>query len=127
MVKTIDKVLKEALSTNKYKCGTKEVLQSIKGSKLIVLANTVRQDVRLKIQDGAKSENVPVYPFAGNSFRLGKLCNKPFRINAIALKGGTDAEINSILSESTTTTTNRTRATPNSSSFTSTSTSTQSR
>jgi|ERR687887_273225 large subunit ribosomal protein L30e len=99
MVKTIDKLLKEAFIANKYKCGTKEVLQSIKGSKLIVLASTVKSNVRSKIASEAKLDNVPVYTFDGNSFRLGKLCNKPFRINAIALKAGTDAEISSILSD----------------------------
>jgi large subunit ribosomal protein L30e len=100
MVKTIDKVIKEAFSANKYKCGTKEVLQSIKGSKLIVLSGTVGSNVRSKIESEARSEKVPVYAFDGNSFRLGKFCNKPFRINAIALKAGTDAEINSIISGS---------------------------
>ena len=99
MVKTFDKVLKDAITANKYKCGTKEVLRSIKGSKLIVLSNTVSPNVRSKIESEANQENVPIYLFNGNSFRLGKLCNKPFRINAIALKSGTDAQINSILSD----------------------------
>jgi large subunit ribosomal protein L30e len=99
MVKTIDKLLKDAIIANKYKCGTREVLQSIRGSKLIVLSGTVRSNVRSKIESEAKQDNVPVYPFDGNSFRLGKLCNKPFRINAIALKAGTDAQIDSILSD----------------------------
>ena len=99
MVKTFDKILKDAITANKYKCGTKEVLRSIKGSKLIVLSNTVSSNVRSRIESDAHQENVPIYPFDGNSFRLGKLCNKPFRINAIALKSGTDAQINSILSD----------------------------
>ena len=99
MVKTFDKILKDAITANKYKCGTKEVLRSIKGSKLIVLSNTVSSNVRSRIESDANQENVPIYPFDGNSFRLGKLCNKPFRINAIALKSGTDAQINSILSD----------------------------
>jgi large subunit ribosomal protein L30e len=99
MVKTIDKVVKDAIIANKYKCGTKEVLRSIKGSKLIVLSSTIGSNLRSKIESEAKQGNVPVYPYDGNSFRLGKLCNKPFRINAIALKSGTDAQINSILSD----------------------------
>ena len=99
MVKTLDKVLKDAITANKYKCGTKEVLRSIKGSKLIVLSNTVSSNLRSKIESEANHENIPIYPFDGNSFRLGKLCNKSFRINAIALKSGTDAQISSILSD----------------------------
>jgi large subunit ribosomal protein L30e len=99
MVKTIHKVLKEAIIANKYKCGTREVLRSIRGSKLIILSSTVGFNIRSKIVADAKQDNVPVYPFDGNSFRLGKLCSKPFRINAIALKTGTEAEIDSILSD----------------------------
>jgi len=101
MAKTIDKVLKDALSANKYRFGTKEVLQSIKGSKLIILSTSVESGNRSKLEEQAKSSNVPVYAFDGNSFKLGKLCNKPFRISIIALKGGTDTQISSILSEAT--------------------------
>jgi large subunit ribosomal protein L30e len=99
MVKTFDKVLKDSITSNKYKCGTKEVLRSIKGSKLIVLSNTIPSNIRSKIESEASQENVPIFRFDGNSFRLAKLCNKPFRINAIALKSGTDSQINSILSD----------------------------
>ena len=99
MVKTLDKILKDAIAANKYKCGTKQVLQSIKGSKLILLSNTISANFRSKIEWEANHENIPIYRFEGNSFRLGKLCNKPFRVNAIALKSGTDAQINSIMSD----------------------------
>jgi large subunit ribosomal protein L30e len=99
MVKILDKVVKDAIAANKYKCGTKQVLRSIKGSKLIVVSNTIPSDFRSKIESEANKENVPVFPFDGNSFRLGKLCNKPFSINVIALKSGTDAQINSVLSD----------------------------
>jgi large subunit ribosomal protein L30e len=99
MVKTLDKVLKDAIAANKYKCGTKQVLGSIKGSKLILVSNTISPNFKSKIESEANQEKVPIYPFDGNSFRLGKLCNKPFRINVIALKSGTDAQINSILSD----------------------------
>ena len=99
MVKTLDKILKDAIAANKYKCGTKQVLQSIKGSKLILLSNTISANFRSKIESEANHENIQIYRFEGNSFRLGKLCNKPFRVNAIALKSGTDAQINSIMSD----------------------------
>ena len=99
MVKIIEKVLKDAMSANKYKCGTKEVLQSMKGSKLIMLSNSLKSESKLKLEEQAKSYKVPLYAFDGDSLKLGKLCNKPFRISVIALKSGTDAEINSIVSD----------------------------
>lgn len=101
MVKIIEKVLKDAVNANKYKCGTREVLGSMKGSKLIMLSNSLKTESRSKLEEQAKSANVPLYVFDGNSFKLGKLCNKPFRISVLALKSGTDAEINSILSDVT--------------------------
>ena len=101
MVKIIEKVLKDAVNANKYKCGTIEVLGSMKGSKLIMLSNSLKTESRSKLEEQAKSANVPLYVFDGNSFKLGKLCNKPFRISVLALKSGTDAEINSILSDVT--------------------------
>lgn len=98
-MKTLEKVIKEAITTDKYKSGVKEVLQSVKGSKLIILASTVSSTDRSKIEEQAKSANVALYDYPGTSVQLGKMCNKPFRINAIALKTGSADEISSILSE----------------------------
>jgi large subunit ribosomal protein L30e len=98
-MRTLEKVIKEALASDKYKSGVKEVLQSVKGSKLIILSNTVPAPARSKIEEQAKSANVALYDYPGTSVQLGKMCNKPFRINAIAIKSGTSEEITSILSE----------------------------
>ncbi|MGI0036965.1 MAG: ribosomal L7Ae/L30e/S12e/Gadd45 family protein [Nitrososphaera sp.] len=98
-MRTLEKVIKEALASDKYKSGVKEVLQSVKGSKLIILSSTVPTHDRSKIEEQAKSANVALYDFPGTSVQLGKMCNKPFRINAVAIKGGSSEEINSILSE----------------------------
>ena len=98
-MKTLEKVIKEAIASDKYKSGVKEVLQLVKGSKLIILSNTVPAGDRSKIEEQAKSANVALYDYPGTSVQLGKMCNKPFRINAIALKAGSTEEISSILSE----------------------------
>jgi large subunit ribosomal protein L30e len=98
-MKTLEKVIKEAIASEKYKRGVKEVLQSVKGSKLIILARTVPTNERSKIEEQAKSANVALYEYPGTSVQLGKMFNKPFRINAIALKTGSADEISSILSE----------------------------
>lgn len=98
-MRTLDKVIKDAMSSDKYKSGTKEVLQSVKGSKLIILSKSVAAFDRSKIQEQAKGANVAVYDYPGTSVQLGKMCNKPFRISAIAIKSGSADEINSILSE----------------------------
>jgi large subunit ribosomal protein L30e len=98
-MKTLEKVIKEAITSDKYKSGVREVLQSVKGSKLIVLSNTVPSADRTKIEEQAKSANVPLFDYPGTSVQLGKMCNKPFRITAIALKTGSNDQIDSILAE----------------------------
>jgi large subunit ribosomal protein L30e len=98
MAKTLEKIVKNAIADNKYKCGTKEVLHSMRGSKLIVMSNSVAPKDRLKLEEEAKTSNIPIYCFQGNSVQLGKLCNKPFRISIMSLKSGSDDDIDSLIS-----------------------------
>jgi len=98
-MRTLEKVIKDAVAADKYKSGVKEVMQSVKGSKLIIVSQSVESAERAKLEEQAKASNVAVYQFPGNSVQLGKLCNKPFRITAIALKSGTAEEITAIMSE----------------------------
>jgi large subunit ribosomal protein L30e len=98
-MRTLEKTIKDAVTADKYKSGMKEVLQSVKGSKLIIVSKSIGSTDRAKLEEQAKSANVAIYEFSGNSVQLGKLCNKPFRITAIAIKSGTAEEINTIISE----------------------------
>lgn len=98
-MKTLDKFIKNAISSDKYKSGVKEVLGSVKGSKLIILSSSIPAADRSKIEEQAKGAAVAVYDYPGTSVQLGKMCNKPFRITAIAIKSGSADEISSILSE----------------------------
>lgn len=98
-MRTLEKVIKEAVSSDKYKSGVKEVLQSVKGSKLIIVSRSLAGHDRGKVEEQAKAASVLVYEYPGTSVQLGKLCNKPFRITAIALKTGTSEEMDAIISE----------------------------
>ena len=98
-MRTLEKVIKDAVTADKYKGGLKEVFQSVKGTKLIILSKSVGLNERAQLEEQAKSANVAIYEFSGNSVQLGKLCNKPFRMTAIAIKSGTAEEINAIISE----------------------------
>jgi large subunit ribosomal protein L30e len=98
-MKSLEKLVKEAVKADKYKSGTKEVLQAAKNSKLIVVSKSLNADNRAKLDEQAKSANVAVYEFDGNSMQLGKLCNRPFRVTAIAIQAGTDAEIKVVMEE----------------------------
>jgi len=98
-MKALEKVIKDAVAAEKYKSGVREVLQSVKGSTLIIVSKSIDSDERTKLEEQAKTANVAVYEYPGTSVQLGKLCNRPFRVTAIAIKSGTAAEINAIMSE----------------------------
>lgn len=98
-MKALEKVIKDAVAADKYKSGVKEVLQSVKGSKLIIVSKSIDSADRTKLEEQAKATNVAVYEYPGTSVQLGKLCNRPYRITAIAIKSGTAAEIDAIMSE----------------------------
>jgi large subunit ribosomal protein L30e len=98
-MRTLEKVIKNAIAADKYKIGVKEVLQSVKGSKLIIVSKSTDPEYRKKLEEQAKSANVPVYEYSGTSVQLGKLCNKPYRITTITIKSGTADEISAVVSE----------------------------
>jgi large subunit ribosomal protein L30e len=86
MLKSIDKAVKEAVGSHKFKCGQKQALQSIKGSKLIVISRSATHSSRLELEEQAKSAGVSIQEFDGNSIQLGKLCGKPFRVSVVSFK-----------------------------------------
>lgn len=92
-------MIKDAVAADKYKSGVKEVLQSVNGSKLIIVSKSINSNDRTKLEEQAMTANVAVYEYPGTSVQLGKLCNRPFRITAIAIDSGTAAEIDAIMSE----------------------------
>ena len=98
-MKALEKVIKDAVAADKYKSGVKEVLQSVKGSKLIIVSKSIASADRAKLDEQGKTANVAVYEYPGTSMQLGKLCNRPFRVTAIAINSGTAAEIEAIMSE----------------------------
>ena len=98
-MKNLEKIIKEAITSNRCKIGTRQVMGSIKGSKLIVLSDSLMQSNKSKILDEAKSMKIPTLLYDGNSVQLGRLCNKPFRISALSSKVGNDNEIQEILNE----------------------------
>ena len=97
-MRNLEKIIKDALDAKKCKFGAREVLHSTKGSRLIVLTKSVSEAMKSKIIEQAQS-TVPIFDYNGNSLQLGKLCNRPFRVSAIALKIGDDDEIRNILEE----------------------------
>jgi large subunit ribosomal protein L30e len=98
-MKALEKVIKDAVAADKYESGIKEVMKSVKESKLIIVSKSIDSAEKAKLEEQAKTANVAVYEYPGTSVQLGKLCNRPFRITAIAIKSGTASEIDAIMSD----------------------------
>ncbi len=99
MAKRIEKLTRESISSNKYKAGIREVITSVKGSKLIIISESVGQKMRKELEDRAASLNVPLYHFKGSSLQLARMCGVPYKISAISLKTGNVEDVNIILQD----------------------------
>ena len=97
MGKILEKSLKDALKEDKITMGTKQVLNSLKNSKLVVLSQSVKKEMFEKIESDAKKEKVPLVNFQGTSVALGRLCGLQFRISTLSFTSITDGNIKSIL------------------------------
>ena len=102
MSKILEKILKDALKEDKITMGTKQVLNSMKNSKLIVLSQSVQKEMFAKIESDAKKEKIPLVNFQGTSVALGRLCGLQFRISTISFTSLSDANIKSILKDTET-------------------------
>lgn len=99
MSKLLEKALKEAIKENKCTLGSKQVLGSLKDSKLVVVSDSVQNNITEKIQSDAKKVKVPTMHFNGSSVALGKLCGLQFRVSTVSLNSLSESNIKSILIE----------------------------
>ena len=63
MSKILEKALKDALKEDNITMGAKQVLNSVKNSKLIVLSQSVEKGIFEKIQTNAQKEKPPLLTF----------------------------------------------------------------
>lgn len=102
MRKILEKALKDSSKENKSILGSKQVLGSLKNSKLIVISQSAPKKMAEKIIDGAKKEKVSTLQFEGSSVALGRLCGLQYRVSTVSLTSLSDANIKSIMKESDT-------------------------
>ena len=82
--------------------GSKQVLNSVNNSKLIVLSQSVGKEMFEKIESDAKKQKVPLVNFQGTSVALGRLCGLQFRISTISFTSIDEGNIKSILKDTET-------------------------
>ena len=102
MRKVLEKALKDSQKENKSILGSKQVLASLKNSKLIVVSQSAPKIMAEKIIEGAKKEKISTLQFEGSSVALGRLCGLQFRVSTVSLTSASDATIKSIMKESDT-------------------------
>lgn len=94
--KKLAKVLKEAASNNKLKTGFKEVMQYIKGTKLIVVSNSLPVESETKLNQIASESGIEVIRYSGNSVLLGRLCSVSYGTSVVSLKNVSEDEISEL-------------------------------
>jgi len=99
MAKLLEKALTDAIKEKKRIIGTKQIISSMKNSKLVVISQSVSIETSKKIEESAQSDNVPLLHFNDTSVILGKLCGVPFRVSAISLSSLSNTNIQAILKE----------------------------
>jgi large subunit ribosomal protein L30e len=102
MRKILEKALKDAMKEKKSILGSKQVLNSINNSKLVVLSQSAPKETADKILENAKKDKISTLQFEGSSVALGRLCGLQFRVSTISLTSLSDANIKSIIKESDT-------------------------
>ncbi len=91
--KKLAKLLKEAAVSSKLKTGYKEVIQYMKGTKLIVLSSSLSSDSEIKLKKIAEESGIEVIEYSGNSALLGRLCSVSYGTSVVSLKNVSDEEI----------------------------------
>jgi large subunit ribosomal protein L30e len=99
MSKILEKSLRDAHKEDALTIGTRQVLNSLKNSRLIVLSRSVKKETLEQIELDAKKEKIPLVNFQGTSVALGRLCGLQFRISTISFTSIDDANIKSILKD----------------------------
>ena len=99
MSKILEKSLRDARKEDKLIMGNKQVLNSVKNSKLIILSQSIKKEMLEQIESDAKKQKIPLVNFQGTSVALGRLCGLQFRISTISFTSIDDASIKSILKD----------------------------
>jgi len=99
MTKLLEKTLADAIKERKRTLGAKQILSSMKNSKLVVISQSVPTKTAEKIEESAQNINVPLIHFNDTSVILGKLCGLQFRVSAISLSSLSNTNVQAILKE----------------------------
>ncbi len=101
-MKVLERALKDGVKESKCTLGTREVLNSLKNSKLVVISQSLKKEELEKIEESAKKEKVPTLHFKDTSVALGRLCGLQFRVTTLSFNTLNESNVKSILKEAET-------------------------
>ena len=99
MAKLLEKALTDAIKERKRTLGAKQIISSMKNSKLVVISQSVPTQTAKKIEESAQNDNVPLIHFNDTSVILGKLCGLQFRVSAISINSLSATNVQAIIKE----------------------------
>ena len=99
MTKILEKAITDAIKERKSTLGAKQIVSSMKNSKLVIISQSVPTETAKKIEESAQNINVPLIHFNDTSVILGKLCGLQFRVSAISLSSLSNTNVQAILKE----------------------------
>ncbi len=100
-VSTFESELKLLLKSGKVILGSRKVIKNLKLGKLklVIIASSLRNDLKEDIRTYAKFSDIPIYEYPGSGKDLGTLCGKPFKISTIGVIDFGDSKILDIISK----------------------------
>lgn len=83
----ISRKIADSILSGSLVVGSKETLEAIKSDKAkeVVISSSCPPEIRDLIMNRASSVKIPIHVFKGTSVGLGSLCQKPFRVAALAI------------------------------------------
>ncbi len=93
----LSKVLKDAMKGGKSTFGAKESIAAMKGSKGVLCTRSLPENMATKLKAEAEKHGIPVVQLTQTSAELAKMVGRPYKVSAIALRGVTEAEVQSLL------------------------------
>jgi large subunit ribosomal protein L30e len=78
--------------------GTKEVIDGMKGSKLVICSSSLPSNLKDMIKNVASKNNATLVELSKNSSELGRMIGRPFRISAISLRSVSDSDLKQLAS-----------------------------
>jgi ribosomal protein L30E len=97
--KMLENYLNKVSKKGKIVCGTKEVIDVLKGSKAVIISKNLEQKTQQKLQRDCKKLSIPLIEYEGSSMELGKAIGKNFRISTFSIKSMGGYELKEILPE----------------------------